>query len=409
MRGLLVNQWSNIGEDVYYKLRLNSPPGGWFPALQELNWCITKSNHPYTSMFFSPHLKKVHLAIPWSPIQPEVLNGILPGFASTITVLPTSALQYLSIDTDDCGMRWECLQVSFSSVILRCGPSLTELTSPIPLSDAAKNHVIRLPHLHTWHVQGPPPNYSVSTLPSDFPPLVDFIIGEGGGPGWISLFKQLEGRTSSTQTPWSRVKESLKYLKVKRCSGLIIDIPFVSLIQRFRNLVGLEIEIHCYDGDGEGQCAFNLNDDNITKFAMALPQLESLVLGHPCSDNTCATTVASLLAVSVHCVKLEQLEIHFNTTNIVGDLEDILVAPRFQQLRSLPRCKLSSLDVSGIPLDLDESDFDTVVSGMIGIFPFLESCDGFERIWEEMFEEFWGDDDSPSASPVSGSLDFPFA
>lgn len=62
-------------------------------------------------------------------------------------------------------LPWAYLKDSFSSVALRCGPSLLEFTSPVPLSDAAINHLIRLPHLRTWRVEGPPPNYSASSLP----------------------------------------------------------------------------------------------------------------------------------------------------------------------------------------------------------------------------------------------------
>ena len=64
--------------------------------------------------------------------------------------------------------------------------------------------------------------------------------------------------------------------------------------------------------------------------------------------------------------------------------------PRFQQLRLLPRCPLSSLDVFDMPLVLDESDFETVVLGMIDIFPSLDRCDGLGDIWDEVFVEFAG-------------------
>ena len=160
----------------------------------------------------------------------------------------------------------------------------------------------------------------------------------------------------------------MRYLDVRSRPGLVIDISFVSPTQRFQNLVGLDIVAHCYDENDGGQCTFKLDDSNVANIAMALPRLESLVLGHPCSQNTCATTIACLLPISVRCAKLENLEIHFNTTNIVDDFKNISVDPRFQQLRLLPRCPLSSLDVFEMPLVLDGSDFETVVLEMIDIF-----------------------------------------
>ena len=393
MRQIWVDESLSIGEDIYHKLELNSPTGGWFPALQELAFCVTKSSHLYLGMFFSPHLKKFSIYISWSGmIFPQIPSGVLLALASTLATLPVSALQNLHIDVDDDTTPWAHFKDSLSSVILRCGPSLTEVTSPIPLSDAAINHLIRLPNLRTWHVESPPPSYAASSLPFDFPSLMDFTLGDGAGPGWLSLFKRLEDRVSSTQgtTPWSRTKESLKYLNVKSCSGPIIDIPFASLIQNFRNVVNLDIQVLCYDENEEDRCIFKLHDSSVTELATALPQLEFLVLGRPCPENTCATTIACLLSISVYCPKLEQLGIHFNTTNIVDDFKNISVDPRFQELRLLPRCPLSCLDVSEMPLDLDEPDFETVVLGMVGIFPSLDSCEGIDNIWYEVFVEFGG-------------------
>jgi len=92
------------------------------------------------------------------------------------------------------------------------------------------------------------------------------------------------------------------------------------------------------------------NNDDVAELATTLSQLESLILGPACSENTCATTVACLLQISVHCIRLEKLAIRFNTTNIVDDFRDISKGHRFQELHSLPRCTLSCLDISQIPL-----------------------------------------------------------
>ena len=381
----------SLEEDVYCRLHLNSPPGGWFPVLHELTLCITESNLPFAGMFFSSHLK-ISISTTWSRSNSKIPSDILPALASTISALPASALQSLFMDVDHRGVPWAYFKDSLSPVVLRCGPSLRQLTSPIPLSDAATNHLIQLPHLHSWHAEGPPPSYSASPLPLDFPPLIDFTLGAGVACEWLSLFERLEDRVSSTQgmTPLSRLKESLIYLNINSFPGPVIDVSFTSSIQRFGNLVDLDIRVHCYDEYGEGQCAFNLNNNNVTELAMALPQLELLVLGHPCPDNTCATTVGCLLLVSVLCVRLEELQIHFNTTDTVDDLKNMLIDPRFQEIRSLPRCPLTQLDVFETPLDLDESDFETVALGMIDIFPSLETCEGLEDIWDELFVEFAG-------------------
>ena len=215
---------------------------------------------------------------------------------------------------------------------------------------------------------------TTSSLPLVFPPLTEFVLEGGVTRGWFSLFKRLEDRISTMRVvaPLSRVKGSLKCLSCVRNSiNPIIDVSFAASIRMFRNLVNLIVENCCRDTSGRGECVFELDNDNVAKLAMALPLLEILCLGRPCVKNTCATTVVCLLPISVHCAKLRELAIDFNTANIVDDFKDISANPQLQELRSLPRCTLSCLDVDEIPLNLDVADFDWVVHGMLDIFPFL--------------------------------------
>ena len=386
MHQVRVDERFTVVEDTFHKLRVSSPSGGWFPALQDLSWCITKSNLPYADLFFSPHLKKILIYTPWSWASHEVPHDILAAVVSTISTLPTSVLQSLSIDIK-CVMPSAYFKDAVSSVVLRCGPLLTEFTSMVPLSDAAVNHLIQLPHLCTWHIEDPPPKYSTSSLPLVFPPLTDFTLGEGAACGWLSLFERLEEGASPTQgVTLSRVKNSLKSLDVRGLFGLVIDVSFTSKIQTFRNLASLCVGVHCPGRNGEGQCAFRLTNDDVFDLATALPQLESLLLGDPCRKNTCATTVASLLLVSVYCLKLRELKIHFNTTRIVDDLKNITEDPQYQELCSLPRCTLSLLYIDRMPLALDKPVFEAVANGMIGIFPSLVCCAGLGRGWGEVTE-----------------------
>ena len=383
--------WLILEEATLSKLRLNSPPGGWFPALQDLYLYIAEFNLPYADLFFSPHLKRIHIYVSWPGDNTAPPLGNLQTLASIISASPTSCLEQISVDTDHHAMPWAHFKDSFSSVILRCGPSFTEYNSPVPLSNAALDHLIHLPHLHTWRIHGPPPTYPTSSLPLVFPPLRELSLWEGAACGWFPLLRRLEDGASTTQgvTPLSKAKESLTVLNVMDMSGINIDPSFISTIQCFRNLVDLDLMASCYDGIGD-QCIFKLNNDNITELAMALTQLEFLLLGHPCSKNTCLTTVACLLPISVNCRKLEKLAIHFNTTNIVDDFRNILGDPRFQHLRSLPKCPLMRLDVYDTPLRLDESDLETVMKGMADIFPSLRDFYGLEKSWNVLSRQITG-------------------
>ena len=380
-----MDEWSIITEDTFRKLCLNSPIGGWFLVLQDIHWGITESNLLHTDVFFPPHLTRITIYMPRSWRNSKLSRDILVAFTSTITALPASTLQSLSIHVER-GAPSVGLEDTLSSVALQCGPSLTEFASPIPLSDAAVIHLIQLPHLHTLRIENPPPNYSASSLPLAFPPLTKLTLGENVVHKWLPLFERPEDGGSIVQNapPLSRVKASLKSLKVEGSSGLVIDVFFTSPFRTLRNLVDLCVEVGCpYEAD---KCAFKLDDDSITKLVMALPQLQGLYLGSPCRKNTCTTTVASLIPISVHCVKLRQLGIHFNTTNIIEDLVNISKDPRFQHIRSLPRCTLSRLFVGEIPLTLDGPGFETVVDGMIDIFPSLERCVAIGPDWNEISE-----------------------
>jgi len=186
-------------------------------------------------------------------------------------------------------------------------------------------------------------------------------------------------------TPLSKVKESLESLTAKSIFGPIIDISFTSTIRMFHNLVFLNVQVHCHGS--EGRCTFKLNNDNVAELAMALRRLRSLLLGRACPDNTCATTVACLLPISVYCLDLRELEIHFNTTNIVEDFKNISEDPRLQELRSLPKSTLICLDVWKTPLLNESRSLETVVDGMFDIFPSLQSCNGFKGSCDALNEK----------------------
>ena len=91
------NEWISLGEETINKLRLNSPPDGWFPVLQVLSWCIFEYSLPCVDLFLSPHSKKIFINATQSWGNTGVPPSILPTLASTISAFPTSSLQSLLI------------------------------------------------------------------------------------------------------------------------------------------------------------------------------------------------------------------------------------------------------------------------------------------------------------------------
>ena len=221
MHQVRMEEWTSLERETFNKFRINSPSGGWFPALRDLSWCLTETNLPYIDLFFSPCLKSFsfHQELSWSNTSPPNVRPIL---ASALLALPTSGLERIS---GQIGHPRGYFKDSFSSVVLGCGPSFTEYDSPIPLSDVAINHLIQLPHLHTLSIYDPPPDYSTTSLPLVFPPLKKLTLGDTAARGWLSLLRRLEDGTSTSsaqgRTPLFKAKESLKVLNVRYISKTV--------------------------------------------------------------------------------------------------------------------------------------------------------------------------------------------
>jgi len=86
-----------LEETTFNKLRINSPPGGWFPALQDLFISITESNLLYADLFFSPCLKTIRIYVTWPWHNAALPLGFSQTFTSIISALPTSNLEQILV------------------------------------------------------------------------------------------------------------------------------------------------------------------------------------------------------------------------------------------------------------------------------------------------------------------------
>jgi len=76
------------------------------------------------------------------------------------------------------------------------------------------------------------------------------------------------------------------------------------------------------------------------------------------------------VTISIHCVELEELEIHFNTRQMAAHLEEMATEEEEEEERS-QMCGLKSLGVHGMPLVLAALE-EEVCDGLWNIFPSLE-------------------------------------
>jgi len=394
MRGLNLGPDGDIRASTFSRLSSNSPGGMLCPKLEWLHWDVRGTPNALTSfrLFLSPHLNRVNFN---DTAIHDIPRAQLACIVQIISSLPTS-LEDLTIT---CGREEdETLKDAISTFVCRCGPSLRRSYSKIPLSEVAIHHIMQLPNLRSWiAVQGPPQNFQLSVFPSL---EVLYFLKQATLP-WLHLLASHEANIpqnySTPVTSHAKIGETLRHLNC--LGGTTLNSTFVSLILKFRNLVRLHVTTFC---GGDGSCNFHLTDDIVENLAAALPYLEGLQLGQPCSSNACNTTVASLLSISTHCLGLTLLETHFNTLTIVGDMQRLLDGGSW---RDKGKCGLRKLVVGFLPVEVGKEDTETVVEGFKVIFPCLDGITNYgghhgghwdklvERIemwnWQRCHQESW--------------------
>jgi hypothetical protein len=357
----------------------NSPNGFACPGLRELRWETYHEPLTFDRLFVSSRLTTLEFRC--RGFEDQAQDWIVSKLVSVIAELQTSSLQSLTIifpsakgPTDP---TLKSLGAAVSSAILRCGPSFTKLSVPVPLSDAAVQHIMRLPGFTQWGARNGPPDVSDLSLPDTFPKLERLWIFEKASLKWLPFFKANTLRTLSGRVdhaPSNRGPgQNLTHLN--SWESVPIDAAFMSPIMLFHRLVDLDL---CAPCSGTGGCAFGLTDDDVAEMAVALPNLVVARLGEVCSANTCRTTVASLLILSTHCRNLDNLEIHFSTRDILHDLKSIPEDPRLRDFFPLPRCPLGMLTVSEAPISLGEGRHELVAAGFLSIFPSLHNIYGVD-------------------------------
>jgi len=362
MRELCIGLDEHITCSALSRLSSNSPNGVLCPKLDRLDWEVgVASPLSFPRLFLSPRLKRVNLHAFCTYFGARLDH--MPLVKEAILSLPGS-LEDLSLMY--CPWKGKPLKDAISSLVLRCGPSLRSFGSSAALSEEAVYHLMQLPNLRSWTAAGKPPqSFSPHTTPS-----LEELRLEWAVLPWLHFLAAREGKSRNGPTPVAAMtntntKETLRLLRCPRNTP--VDSTLLSSISLFRNLVTLSVgNDSC---NLESNCAFGLTDDDVENLVVTLPSLASLRLGRVCFLNSCRTTVSSLLSISIHCLGLTTLEIHFNSQTITGDIRCLLDGGSG---RDKPRCELRSLWVGCLPLLVRKEDIGTIAMGFVDIFPCLE-------------------------------------
>jgi len=380
MRRLYFN--SRFPEEVLRLISTNLPNGTLFPGLRDLSWVFQPHTLPFYRLFLSPRL--THSSLYYSPaFRARNADEVFSSIASMILELDTLPLQSFRLGCPTHVQASRSLESAVSSAVLRWGPSLTSLSVSVPLSDAAVQHILRLPNLTAWRPMDGPPRVPDLSLSDAFPRLENLVLETEESLQWLPFFEAAARRIApeqETHTPPNRGP----------CQKLIIlecwvqdpvDIAFMTPITLFHGLINLTLVSYCSTMPG---CIFSLTDDNIEKITTALPRLSEAIFGRVCSANSCRTTVSSLISFSIHCKSLVYLEIHFNTTNLRSDLDSVSTDPRLDNLPSFPEGEPFSLSLLDVPISISKEDIGPVARGFCRIFPQLERFEGIGTTVEEL-------------------------
>jgi len=382
MRCLDLTEDASVTEEILHIISANSPNRIMCPQLRNLSWVVQPHTLPFYRLFLSPHLTTFSLKYRshWGEIPDEVLSGI----TSVVLELDNLSLRHLYLTIP--ARISPSLDSAVSSAVLRCGPSLESLSAPTPLSDAAVQHVMRLPNLTTWEGVNGPAGVSDLSLSGAFPELKALQLQAEASLEWLPLFWAAARHTSSGQdsrAPFNHAPG--QKLTVLECwADVSVDAAFMSPIMLFHGLIELMLESTC---PSVGGCTFSLTDDDVAEIATALPRLRIALFGRPCSANSCRTTVSSLVFLSTHCKSLELLELHFNTTNLRDELESVSVDPRPNDLPSSPG-RFFSLCMADAPYSMRDEDVVPMLTGFFRIFPSLGGIQGNGSGWYRLSPRF---------------------
>lgn len=185
----------------------------------------------------------------------EDSDRVLADLAPMILELPVSSLRSLHIDARIPGKTVPTvLESAVSSTIIRCGPSLTSLRIEVSLSDAAVQHIMKLPKLTLWKAVNGPPRVSDLHLSNTFPQLETLELITEESLEWIPFFGAISRHASSSQLSDRRPVQKL--IVLESCAEIPVDATFMSPIMQFRGLAKLWLNSSCPNANG---CTFQLD------------------------------------------------------------------------------------------------------------------------------------------------------
>ena len=341
----------NLSPQAWRELR-TIKSAGLLPNLQSLEWYPDTDAFKYIDLFQSPQLTSLKVRI--IPDIPDVLHVL-----ASLSVGTLRELRFLDLS----GNR--DVQGAISKLVLRTTTTLRSIEVSSDLSGAAVHHVTRLPNLNDASIRFVDLHLPAASPDVTFPSLRTLEMRVDNGGGW----KYLVGEAVNLESLVLHSLTALHWQEVVDVFGSPINKGLYRTIHRFSfaafepcdltphmftpfhnfgSLTRLFVTSPC----DPGQCKSQLTNGSLVQLAKALPKLVELFLGGvPCGSPARGITLTGLHPLSMHCVNLETLQVHFDALDTPTDVpEDMLSQPPDQLLSNPNHCHLSRLVVGGLPV-----------------------------------------------------------
>ena len=350
-------------------------PAHLLPNLQSLEWYSTADTFAYINLFQSPQLTSLYVRV-----IPNIPN-VVPILAS-LRVETLEEVRFL----DSSGDR--AVQDAISNLVLRTTATLRSIEVPSDLSDAAIHHVTRLPNLSDASLGSVNLDRLTATPETSFPPLRTVETRVNSKGGWKCLLQDttnLESIVLHSPTallPGEVVDafgflinkgfhQTMRRLSFAALEPYDITPPVLTPLLAFGYLTNLSVSPPCHPT----RCSSQLTNDTLAQLAGALPQLVELVLGNvPCGSPAPGVTLSGLAPLSVHCVHLRTLQVHFSALDIHTDIPDCaLLEPSDLTPLSPNHCHLTQIVVGQLPISTQEKSLLVIASFLHQTFPMLSN------------------------------------
>jgi hypothetical protein len=356
------NDWVP-SDDILHLVNLDRSGQTLMPRLKLLDWTTGRASLPWLHRLLSPNLSIINI---------DFTGGqTTPVNVAVIKALPTADLKHIALSTLRSGAEVDSALLEFvlnskrlESIYIQqdmhtgdnspSGDVIMEEWEPAEL-ESLKSMKVTFKTEPTFL----PSLFNRTKLPS----IHEIHIKHSGNSDWPGGDDLLD---SILRSAAPGVLRALRYSSNHH--GVDITSTRIQSLQHFVALRILRVTSLCTTT----RCKFSLSDDDVSAIAISMPNLVELHLGGtPCS-STVNVSINGLAALAANCVKLTELQIHFDTARFIARALDVSSERTIPTRPIQDPCQLTQLIVGRVPLRSGADGYWTVGIALLQIFPNLK-------------------------------------